>query len=237
MSRYTSNMIRLSSVHKKYPGSDVEVLRGIDLEISDHEFVAVVGRSGSGKTTLLNIIGALDSDFTGAVEVNGRDVGSLTDAAASSFRNSEVGHVFQAYHLLDHLSCEENVALASLFARGEARRSPEWSRSRAGEVLRTVGLEGAGRRNPTTLSGGERQRVALARALFHRPQILLCDEPTGNLDAATGREVVATLRSLNKEHGITVIAATHDGAISSDGGRVLDLVNGRFDGEGSGGGQ
>lgn len=228
-------VIRLDSVRKRYPGSDVEILQGIDLEIDDHDFVAVVGRSGSGKTTLLNLIGALDSDFTGKLEVNGHDVGSMPDSEAGSFRNTEVGHVFQAYHLLDHLTCEENVALASLFARGKARRSPEFSRRRAGEVLEIVGLEGSGRRSPTTLSGGERQRVALARALFHSPPILLCDEPTGNLDAETGREIVATLRRLNSEHGITIVVATHDSAISSDGGRVLHLSDGLFSGEGTGG--
>ncbi len=228
-------MIRFDSVRKRYPGSDVEVLRGVDLEIGDHDFVAVVGRSGSGKTTLLNLVGALDRDFKGTVEVDGRDVGSLSDAAASSFRNTEVGHVFQAYHLLDHLNCEENVALASLFARGAARRSGEWSRQRAAEVLRIVGLEGSGRRSPTTLSGGERQRVALARALFHNPPILLCDEPTGNLDAETGHEVVSTLKRLNRDHGITVIAATHDDSISSDGVRVLRLTDGRLHAEDLGG--
>ena len=235
LSRYTSEVIRFDSVRKRYPGSDVEVLRGIDLEIGDHDFVAVVGRSGSGKTTLLNLIGALDSDFTGTVEVNGRDVGALPDRAASSFRNTEVGHVFQSYHLLDHLTCEENVALASLFARGEARHPSEFSHRRAGEVLEIVGLGGSGRRSPTTLSGGERQRVALARALFHSPPILLCDEPTGNLDAETGREVVELLQLLNQEHGITIVAATHDEAISSEGGRVLHLSEGRFTDEDRGG--
>jgi ABC-type lipoprotein export system ATPase subunit len=146
-----------------------------------------------------------------------------------------VGHVFQAYHLLDHLTCLENVSLAALFARGERRRHASWVRRRAEEVLAIVGLDGAGRRLPSTLSGGERQRVALARALFHKPAILLCDEPTGNLDIETGREIVELLSDLHRNGDMTIIAATHDEAISTAGVRVLRLFEGCFvDSEGEG---
>jgi ABC-type lipoprotein export system ATPase subunit len=210
-------VIRLEGVRKRYPGADIDVLSGIDLTIDVSDFVSIVGRSGSGKTTLLNLIGGLDTTYDGSIEVNGGD------------------HVFQAYHLLDHLTCLENVSLAALFARGERRRHASWVRRRAEEVLAIVGLDGAGRRLPSTLSGGERQRVALARALFHKPAILLCDEPTGNLDIETGREIVELLSDLHRNGDMTIIAATHDEAISAAGVRVLRLFEGCFvDSEGEG---
>jgi len=223
-------VIRLEGIRKRYPGSEIDVLRGIDLVIAEHEFVSIVGRSGTGKTTLLNLIGGLDAAFEGVVKVAGLDLQALGEAEISAFRNRTVGHVFQAYHLLDHLSCRENVTLAALFSRGEDRHDVSWVRHRADEVLSSVGLSGAGPRRPTTLSGGERQRVALARALFNRPQILLCDEPTGNLDIQTGREVVELLSSLHHEREMTIVAATHDEAIAAAGARVLNLRDGVFDG-------
>jgi len=223
-------VIRLEGIRKRYPGSEIDVLRGIDLVVDEHEFVSIVGRSGTGKTTLLNLIGGLDAAFDGMVEVAGQDLRALGEVEISAFRNRTVGHVFQAYHLLDHLSCRENVALAALFSRGENRHDASWTRHRADEVLESVGLAGAGSRRPTTLSGGERQRIALARALFNRPQILLCDEPTGNLDTETGSEVVGLLTSLHREREVTIIAATHDEAIAAAGARVLHLCDGVFDG-------
>jgi ABC-type lipoprotein export system ATPase subunit len=228
-------VIRLENVRKRYPGSDFDVLAGIDLTVESKEFVSIVGRSGSGKTTLLNLIGGLDGDYTGVVEVDGRNLRDLGDAALSAMRNRKVGYVFQAYYLLDHLNCEENVAVAALFARRERLRDRSKARRRAAEVLEHVGLGGAGRRRPTTLSGGERQRVALARALFHRPAMLLCDEPTGNLDTETGAEIVELLRSLHRNEDVTVVAATHDETIASACGRVLRIRDGRLvNGPGSG---
>jgi ABC-type lipoprotein export system ATPase subunit len=221
-------VIRLEGVRKRYPGADIAVLRGIDLTIEASDFVSIVGRSGSGKTTLLNLIGGLDTSYGGAIEIDGGDLRSFGDVELSDLRNRRVGHVFQAYHLLDHLTCRENVSLAALFARGERRRHASWVRRRAEDVLETVGLDGAGGRRPSTLSGGERQRVALARALFHRPAILLCDEPTGNLDLDTGREIVELLSDLHRNGDMTIIAATHDDAISTAGVRVLRLFEGCF---------
>lgn len=221
-------MIRLENVRKRYPGAEVDVLGGIDLSVGAGEFVSIVGRSGSGKTTLLNLIGGLDSSFEGSVEVDGRALRGLRDGDIAAFRNRRVGFVFQAYHLLDHLSCGENVALAAMFARGEARRDASWIRCRAAEVLASVGLAAAERRSPTTLSGGERQRVAVARALFHEPAILLCDEPTGNLDAATGREIVGLLGEVHRRYGLAIVAATHDDAVSDAGDRVVRLIDGRL---------
>jgi len=234
--RYTLAVIRLENVRKRYRGADVDVLRGVDLKVAAGEFVSIVGRSGSGKTTLLNLIGGLDTAYEGRVVVDGETIESLSDNEAASFRNRRVGFVFQAYHLLDHLSCGENVALAALFARGCGRRDGSWVRSRVAEVLHSVGLPGAERRSPTTLSGGERQRVAVARALFFEPAILLCDEPTGNLDAQTGRAMVDLLGEVHREHRLVIIAATHDDAVSRSGDRVVRLVDGGLvDGSGEAG--
>jgi ABC-type lipoprotein export system ATPase subunit len=221
-------MITLEKVTKRYPGADVDVLAGIDLSLEAGDFVSVVGRSGSGKTTLLNLIGGLDGTFDGRVEVGGQDLRSLGDAGLSTFRNTVVGHVFQAYHLLEHLTCRENVAVAALFARGNDRKDASVTRRRADEALEVVGLGGAGRRRPSALSGGERQRVALARALFHRPSILLCDEPTGNLDLETGREIVELLESLHRRDRMTIVAVTHDETIAAAGARVLRLHDGQL---------
>ena len=229
-----SPVIRLENVRKRYPGAGTDVLCGIDLVIEAHDFVSLVGRSGSGKTTLLNVIGGLDRAFEGEVRVADRDLRAFRDAEISDFRNRTVGFVFQAYHLLDHLTCRENVALATLFTRGDSHRDASWVRSRADELLDAVGLQGAGARSPSTLSGGERQRIAIARALFNRPQILLCDEPTGNLDIGTGREVVDLLSVLHREHEMTIVAATHDEGIATAGVRVLHMRDGLLEvGDGS----
>jgi putative ABC transport system ATP-binding protein len=228
-------VITLKNVTKRYPGADIDVLSGIDLTIDAGDFLSIVGRSGAGKTTLLNLIGGLDSAYDGAVSIDGVDLRSLADAELSNLRNRRVGHVFQAYHLLDHLTCRENVSVATLFARGEMRRDASSVRRRAEEVLAIVGLGGAGGRYPSTLSGGERQRVALARALFHQPAILLCDEPTGNLDLETGGEIVELLSDLHGNGDMTIIAATHDEMIAGAGARVLRFCAGRLiDSEGGG---
>jgi putative ABC transport system ATP-binding protein len=224
-------VIRLAGVRKRYRGAEVGVLCGVELEVADGEFVSVVGRSGSGKTTLLNLIGGLDTEFEGELEVDGKVLRGLADNELSAFRNRHVGYVFQAYHLLDHLSCGDNVAIAARFDRGgRGRGRAGWARRRADELLEAVGLAGAGRRSATTLSGGERQRVALARALFFEPHVLLCDEPTGNLDAETGHAVVELLKAAHSERGMTLIAATHDEAVAAAGGRTVELREGRLHG-------
>jgi putative ABC transport system ATP-binding protein len=215
----------MQGVRKRYPGAGAEALRGIDLEIAEGDFASIVGRSGSGKTTLLNLIGGLDTSFEGEIEVGGGSLRGLPDAELAAFRNRRVGLVFQDSQLLDHLSCADNVALAAHFDRG-GRRDRAWLRRRADEVLEAVGLGGAGGRRASTLSGGERQRVALARALFLEPELLLCDEPTGNLDAETGAAVVDLIASLHAATRLTVVAATHDEAIAAAGCRVLELRDG-----------
>jgi len=225
MRGYTRLVISISGLCKRYPGSEVDVLRGIDLEIAAGDFVSLVGRSGCGKSTLLNIVGGLDSGYEGKVIVEGRDLSSLGDGDLARYRRNSVGFVFQAYHLLDHLSCAENVALAARFGNGSASGATD-ERGRAAEVLDLVGLPGSTNRSPTRLSGGERQRVAIARALFNRPRLLLLDEPTGNLDTATGTEILDLLSTLHRDLEMTILAATHDRAIEAAGRRLLRMSDG-----------
>jgi ABC-type lipoprotein export system ATPase subunit len=221
-------MIRLNGLRKSYP-PDREVLRGIDLEVAEGAYLSIVGRSGSGKTTLLNIMGGLDNRYSGGVRVAGRDLGDLDDAGLSALRNTCIGFLFQSYHLIEHLSVAENAALASLFdRRGRIARSKELRR-RALEVLEDVGLAPRADCRPGELSGGERQRLALARALYHRPRLLLCDEPTGNLDAETGAEVVELLDQIYRTDSVTVVVATHDPAISRAAEQELRLIHGQLE--------
>jgi len=225
MRSYTPLVIRISGLRKRYPGSEVEVLRGIDLEIESGDFVSLVGRSGCGKSTLLNIVGGLDSGYEGKVIVEDRDLSSLGDGDLARYRRNSVGFVFQAYHLLDHLSCAENVALAARFGSSATSESTD-ERGRAADVLDLVGLPGVADRRPTRLSGGERQRVAIARALYNRPSLLLLDEPTGNLDTSTGNEILGLLATIHRDLGMTILAATHDRAFEAAGRRLLRMSDG-----------
>ena len=218
-------MIQIKDLRKRYPGSEGEALKGVNLEIAEGDFVSLVGRSGCGKTTLLHVIGGLDSVFEGTVKVDGRNLGNLEDVELARYRRRTVGFVFQAYHLLDHLTVAENVALAARFGPGDTPR-PTDQHARAMEILDLVGLPRSADRRPTRLSGGERQRVAIARALFKRPRILLLDEPTGNLDIATGSEILDLLASLHADFGLTILAATHDEAIEAAGRRRLQMSDG-----------
>jgi len=218
-------VIHINGLRKQYPGSEHEAIRGIDLEIAAGDFVSLVGRSGCGKTTLLNIIGGLDSSFAGTVDIGGRDLGSLADVELATYRRRTVGFVFQAYHLLDHLTVAENVALAARFGPGDTPQ-PADQRTRAVEVLDLVGLPDSADRRPARLSGGERQRVAIARALFKRPRLLLLDEPTGNLDIVTGAEILDLLANLHTDFGLTILAATHDRTIEAAGRRLFRMSNG-----------
>jgi ABC-type lipoprotein export system ATPase subunit len=219
-------VIRIADLEKRYPEDARRALAGVRLEIRTGEFVSLVGRSGCGKTTLLNIVSGLDTKYSGTVEVDGRKLAELTDVELARHRRCRVGVVFQAYHLLDHLSCTENVAIGALFDRGVSNPSPSARRRRAEEVLELVGLTGVGILRPHRLSGGERQRVAIARALFNRPPVLLLDEPTGNLDSTTGGGILGLLGALHASGGLTVLAATHDPTIVAAGGRRLVMADG-----------
>ncbi|WP_375767181.1 ABC transporter ATP-binding protein [Archangium gephyra] len=218
-------MIRARDIVKQYrdgDGTEVRVLDGLSLDVADGDFVAVVGPSGSGKSTLLHLLGGLDVHYQGDVEVAGVKLSGLKDKALARFRNQHVGFVFQSFHLIPNLSAVENVLMPSHFGAA----SPE-ARKRAESLLDRVGLLAKKDRAPVRLSGGERQRVAIARALFTGPRLLLCDEPTGNLDAATGAGVITLFEELNRE-GITLLAVTHEDRMSTAARRVLRLKEGRL---------
>jgi putative ABC transport system ATP-binding protein len=204
------------------------VLRGIDLDVAEGEFVSIVGASGSGKTTLLNIIGGLDRGAEGTIRVAGKPIPELNDRAVSDLRSGTVGFVFQAYHLLDHLTVAENVALPSLFSRSSDAMAESGLERRIAEVLEVVGLSERGDDRPAKLSGGERQRVAIARALLLRPAVLLCDEPTGNLDEETGASVVDLFKKIH-EGGVTILVVTHDQKVFRTAERSLRLKDGTLE--------
>jgi putative ABC transport system ATP-binding protein len=218
-------VIRARDIVKEYLDGDgtlVRVLDGLALEVEQGDFVAVVGPSGSGKSTLLHLLGGLDVHYKGEVEVGGVKLGGLKDRELARFRNTHVGFVFQSFHLIPNLSAVENVLMPSHFGAGTADE-----RKRAEAMLDRVGLLSKKDRAPVRLSGGERQRVAIARALFTGPKLLLCDEPTGNLDSATGAGVIQLFNELHRE-GLTVLAVTHEDRMSSAARRVLRLKEGRL---------
>jgi len=203
---------------------DVPVLLGVDLDVAAGEMVAIVGASGVGKSTLLHVLGTLDRPDGGSLRIAGEDVLALDEARRGAFRNRTLGFVFQFHHLLPEFSALENVAMPLLIGGhpvGEARR-------RALELLDEVGLRARGEHRPGALSGGEQQRVAVARALATSPRVLLADEPTGDLDRATGRKLAETLRSLVRARGLTVVIVTHNEELARGCDRVLALVGGRL---------
>jgi putative ABC transport system ATP-binding protein len=219
-------IVALRGVSKSYRSGGLrnQVLHGIDLEIQEGELVAIVGKSGSGKSTLLNVVGGLDRDFEGEAHVAGQDLPRSSDVELGRFRNEKVGFIFQQFNLLEHLSCLENVALPSMFARGPA----EGSETRARRALERVGIGERAHDLPANLSGGQKQRVAIARALFNHPPLLLCDEPTGNLDSQTGLQIIELFRELNAKDGITLVIVTHEGRVSEAVRRIVRLEDGRI---------
>lgn len=215
-------MISARGLKKSYRDGETEVrvLDSLSLEVAAGEFVAIVGPSGSGKSTLLHILGGLDVDYSGEVSVAGTSLKGLSDGALAAFRNTSVGFVFQSFHLIPNVSALENVLLPAYFGK-DTRTVGERSK-RAEAVLDRVGLGAKKDRAPQRLSGGERQRVAIARALFSEPKILFCDEPTGNLDAATGAGIIELFHELHRE-GLTLLAVTHEERMSAAAERVLRL--------------
>ncbi len=222
----SKDCIHLEKVNKHYGvgAGRQQVLFDVSLEIDPGELVSIVGTSGSGKSTLLNLIGGLDRDYEGTVVVRGQDYATLSDTALSRLRNETIGFVFQSFNLLDHLTCWENVALPAMFDR---RRHTD-ARKRALEVLERVGLADKADVTPANLSGGQKQRVAIARAIFNRPAVLLCDEPTGNLDTKTGQQIIDLFRQLNEEDHITLLLVTHEDRVSQVAHRILRLEDGRI---------
>ncbi|MBX7114539.1 MAG: ABC transporter ATP-binding protein [Myxococcaceae bacterium] len=218
-------MIEARGVSRSYSdgeGGALRVLDAVDLLVQAGEFVAVVGRSGSGKSTLLHVVGGLDAQYQGEVTVAGQRLTGMNDAALSRFRNQQVAFVFQSFHLMPTLTVADNVALPAFFSAAPVNRTQGTL-----AALQRVGLADKKDRKPSQLSGGERQRVAIARALFTAPKVLLCDEPTGNLDAATGDAVIDVFRSLNRE-GLTILAVTHEERLRDAATRVLTLSKGKL---------
>ncbi len=216
-------IVRLRDVTKSYGvgAAKTQVLRGVSFDVLRGEFVALVGESGSGKSTLLNIIGGLDQPDAGEVEVLGVDTQRSSDAKRSAIRNQSIGFVFQAFNLLDHLTVLANVVLPAAFSR-----DVKDTEARGREALRRVGLSDLASRRPGELSGGQKQRVAIARALFSSPTLLLCDEPTGNLDSETGKGVIDFFRELNAKDGVTLVIVTHERRVSSVAKRVIAMRDG-----------
>ncbi|MEM3030947.1 MAG: ABC transporter ATP-binding protein [Candidatus Micrarchaeia archaeon] len=217
-------LIELSGVTKDYRLDEtvVPALRGVDLVVREREFVAIMGKSGSGKSTLLHIIGLLDTPTSGKVLMDHTDVSTLSEDQRAEFRGKKIGFVFQFFHLIPSLSAWENAALPLVFQGvGEEER-----RERAEAALARVGLAERLHHLPGQLSGGERQRVAIARALVANPSILLCDEPTGNLDTRTGHDIMEMLSGLNAREGKTIICVTHDMDIAEHSKRIIYLKDG-----------
>lgn len=208
-------MLILRELTKSYANGR-QILNGLNYTLDAGEYVAVMGESGVGKSTLLNLIAGLDTPDRGRIEIDGVDIASLSDDEATLLRRRKFGFVFQAFHILPHLSIAQNVALP-LLLNGITDRSAE-------RMLEAVGLGGRGRDFPRQLSGGEMQRVAIARALIHRPKLLLADEPTGNLDPDTANDVLRLLREEIKQNGASAIIVTHSQAAAASADRVLELT-------------
>jgi putative ABC transport system ATP-binding protein len=217
-------LLSVRDVHRDYArsGTAVHAVRGVSLDVMRGEYVAIVGPSGCGKSTLLNLFGAIDRPTRGAVGIGGTAVSSLSDRDATRFRLTNIGFVFQRFYLLPVLTARENVELPM----AEAKVPQRERRERARELLGYVGLAERAEHRPSELSGGEQQRVAIARALANRPELLLADEPTGELDAATGAQVIALFDRLNRD-GMTIVVVTHDEKLAGAARRVVHMLDGR----------
>jgi predicted ABC-type transport system involved in lysophospholipase L1 biosynthesis ATPase subunit len=220
-------IIRATALRKSYSlgRRTLEVLRGVDLEVPAGEFLALRGSSGAGKSTLLHLLGGLDLPDSGTIRAKGMELTKLDATALTRFRNRDVGLIFQAFHLMPELDAFENVALPARMARRPLKESMDAAKN----LLVRVGLGDRLDHRPGELSGGEQQRVAIARALVNRPALVLADEPTGNLDSKTGEEIVALLLELRREHGSTLVVATHDSRLADMADRVIHLIDGLID--------
>lgn len=219
-------MIQLINAHRRFRVGEqlVDALNGVDLEIGEGQYAAIMGPSGSGKSTLLNVIGLLDRLTEGSYRLSGQDVTDLSDNALARLRRERIGFVFQFFHLIPRLTAAENIGLPLILSG----LSHEVRRAKIAETLTAVGLQDRHNHRPDQLSGGQRQRVAIARAMVSEPALLLADEPTGNLDRASGREIVELLERLH-ERGLTLLLVTHDPALGARAERQIQVIDGRIE--------
>ncbi|MBM6492832.1 ABC transporter ATP-binding protein [Phocaeicola dorei] len=218
-------MIKLTGINKIYRTNEIETLalENVNLDVIKGEFVSIMGPSGCGKSTLLNIMGLLDAPSSGKIEINGTSVESMKDKELAAFRNKTLGFVFQSFHLINSLNVIDNVELPLLYRKMAAKERTRLAK----EVLERVGLSHRMRHMPTQLSGGQCQRVAIARAIVGNPEIILADEPTGNLDSKMGAEVMELLHKLNKEDGRTIVMVTHNEKQAKQTSRTIRFFDGR----------
>lgn len=221
-----SIVVKTVDLEKEYRLGEVVVhaLRGVSIELKKGEFVVVVGPSGSGKTTLLNLIGALDKPTRGKVYIDGKDLAAMNERELTRLRRNEIGFVFQFYNLIPVLTAFENIELPMIVAGVPKKKMQE----RTQELLEMIGLIDRANHRPDELSGGEQQRVAIARALANQPSVVLADEPTGDLDTATGSEVMEALREVSKREKVTAIVVTHDPVIAEMADRILEMRDGEI---------
>ncbi len=221
-----NTIIKTEDIWKVYDLGRVhlDILKGIDLEILEGDFVVILGPSGSGKSTLLNLISCLDVPSKGKVTVEGNDISGLSEDELAEVRGKKIGFVFQQFNLLSHLTALENVIIPSIF---QGKRSYD-VKDKAGNILTSLGLEGRVNHKPAELSGGEKQRVAIARSLINDPDIIVADEPTGNVDSKTGEKIMNILVKLNKDEGKTVIVVTHDTELTKFANRVISIKDGEI---------
>ena len=215
-------MIKTQNLTRTYGKGEgkVTALDGVDITINDGEMVAIIGKSGSGKSTLLNLLGGLDKATEGKVFYNDKDLSTMNDSKLSEFRLKNIGFVFQFFDLIPELTAEENVLFPAKLAKKKETSE--------GELYTALDINDRVKHYPAELSGGQQQRAAIARALINDPDVILCDEPTGNLDKRSGEEVMNLLKRLNKENGKTVIIVTHDSDIASQCGRIIELSDGKI---------
>ena len=223
-----ANVIEVNNVYKAFGKGEsmTKVLSGASLNVEKGEFVSLMGASGSGKSTLLYLIGGLDRYFNGTINVCGNDIGKMKEKDLSQMRLDKIGFIFQFYNLVQNLNVEDNILLPSS-VRGKSKAE---MKSQLDEILRLTGLSDKRKAKPSELSGGQQQRVAIARAVIGSPEIILADEPTGNLDSNAGAEVMKLFSEINKEKGITILQVTHSDKCAAYGDRIIELVNGRTDG-------
>ena len=218
-------MLKINDLKKKYSTLDGEIaaLDGVSLTAADGEFIAIVGKSGSGKSTLLNMIGGLDIPDSGSILLDGTDIVKLSNRQTAKLRRQKIGIIYQFYNLIPELNVSENITLPTELDGGEI------DNERLSDILKSVGLDGRENAYPNTLSGGQQQRVAIARALYSKPSLILADEPTGNLDAENGAEIMRLLKDMNKKSGATVLIVTHSESVAREAERVITISDGKIE--------